>query len=200
MEFRSGMHRNSSDDGFLCLTSEKWGRLFSWIMLDLCFLGNKGEALLFSATRDFPCSLWSHACKMEIIASCCHRIPRKSAKIRAGNVTNGLQDSTPLLFMLCTRVAVCRSCGVLYPSRRRGVLTAAVLEGVQREAVSIPHVYISGARCAAVYFLSLLHFLTPLFSFLSFFFFWHLSLWIFTNAKLIDVLWECVDFRQASFQ
>lgn len=168
MEFRSGMHRNSSDDGFLCLTSEKLGRLFNWIMLDLCFLGNKGEALLFSATYAFPCSLWSHSSKMEIIASCCNGTPSKSAKIRArnGNVTNGLQDSTPPLCMFFTRVAVYKSCGVLHTSRRRGSSQLQCWRKPRgKHWASLTCTALEQDVLQSFYFLSLLHLLTP-------FFFW----------------------------
>lgn len=43
MKFRSGMQRDSSDDGFLRLTSEKLHRVFDSIMLDLCYFGGTKE-------------------------------------------------------------------------------------------------------------------------------------------------------------
>lgn len=99
-EFRSGMQRDSSDDGFLCLTSQKLHKVFDSIMLDLCCSGGTKEKLIISCYTYLPCSHWCHSCEMEIIASRCHRMPRETAKTRDGNrnVTNRLSFKTPLNF------------------------------------------------------------------------------------------------------
>lgn len=156
MEFRSGMQRDSSDDGFFCLTSEKLHRVSDWIMTDLCYFAEqRRKTLLFSATYTFPCPHWYHSYKMELIASCCHQMPRNSAKIRGrnGNVTNRLHFKTPLILCSsCIAVAqelsgCCSNPGGENPSQ------AVVAEGAWIKAVNIPHR--SGMCCSLFVFLLL---------------------------------------------
>lgn len=104
--------------------------------------GNKGEALLFPATYTFPCPLWCHSCKMEIITPCCHQKLRKSAKIKGGNgnVTSRLGFKTPLLyfFIFFSHVAVVQVIWVPHVSRRRGSLMSCSGGGNPEKSSELP--------------------------------------------------------------
>lgn len=122
----------------------------------LLFWGNKGEALLASATYTFPCPHWCHSCKMEITASCCHQMPKAAAKIRASNrnVTNRWHFKTPLVFCISFVFMLLwhKLCGCCSRPGGEDPSQAVVVEGAWSKAVSIPHTCIPGAGCIAACF------------------------------------------------
>lgn len=116
-----------------------------WLGRDrpLLFLERKEKPYYFLLHIPFPVPLmsaWYHSYQMEIIASCCHQMPRKSAKIthRNGNMTNSCISRPHLFFIFYTCVTVaqelrgcCSSLGGQDPSQ------AVVAAGEKQR--NIPH-------------------------------------------------------------